>query len=82
LATGFNTTNKGPLITATTTDAGTSWTMVNGPSGFAYRSSSFGEIALACGSASTCVVVGTGASGPVSSVTTNSGGDWTSSTVG
>jgi hypothetical protein len=82
LATGFNTTNKGPLITAITTDAGTSWTMVTGPSGFAYPSSSFGEIALACSSASTCVVVGTGASGPVSSVTTNGGGTWTSSTVG
>ena len=81
-ATGFGTPNGSPLVTVMTTDAGTSWTSATGPSGFDYPSSSFGEIAVACTSASTCIIVGTGASGPISSVTTNSGGSWTSSPVG
>jgi hypothetical protein len=81
-ATGFGTTNGAPLVTVMTTNAGTSWTSVTGPSGFEYPSSSFGEIAMACTSASTCIIVGTGASGPISSVSTNSGGSWTSSPVG
>jgi hypothetical protein len=82
LATGFGATNGSPLVTVMTTNAGTSWTSVTGPSGFEFPSSSFGEIALACPAASTCIVVGTGASGPISAVTTNSGGSWTSSPVG
>ena len=81
-ATGFATTNGAPLVTVMTTNAGTSWTSVTGPSGFVYPSSSFGQIAMACTSASTCIIVGTGRSGPISSVSTNSGGSWTSSPVG
>jgi hypothetical protein len=37
---------------------------------------------MACTSGSTCIIVGTGASGPISSVSTNSGGSWTSSPAG
>ena len=63
-----------PLVTAMTTDGGNSWTSVTGPAGFAYTSSSFGAIAMACTSATTCVIVGTGASGPISFISSNSGG--------
>jgi hypothetical protein len=81
-ATGFGTPNGARLVTVMTTNAGTSWTSATGPPGFDYPSSSFGEIAIACTSASTCIIVGTGASGPISSVSTNSGGSWTSTPVG
>ena len=73
---------RGSVGDVMTTNAGTSWTSVTGPSGFVYPSSSFGQIAMACTSASTCIIVGTGRSGPISSVSTNSGGSWTSSPSG
>jgi hypothetical protein len=81
LAAGFGATNGAALVTASTTDGGGVWTTANGPSGFDYPSSSFGEIALACTTSSTCIVVGTGSSGPVVSITTDDGESWTSSTV-
>jgi hypothetical protein len=81
-ATGFASTNGAPLVTAMTTNAGASWTSVTGPAGFRYPASSFGQIAMACTSASTCIIVGTGSSGPLASVSTNGGGSWTSSVVG
>jgi hypothetical protein len=81
-AAGFGTPNGAPLVTALTTNAGSSWTSATGPSGFDYPTNSFAEIGISCTSASICIIVGTGASGPIASVTTNDGGSWTSSPVG
>jgi hypothetical protein len=82
LASGFGATSGAALVTVMTTDAGGLWTSVTGPSGFDYSSGNFGAIAMACTTASTCIIVGTGSSGPVSSVTTDDGGSWSPSTVG
>jgi hypothetical protein len=80
--TGYPSSGSGPLVTLMTTDAGASWTSVTGPAGFAYTSSFFGALDMACTSATTCIIVGTGTSSPISFVTTNSGDTWTASTIG
>jgi hypothetical protein len=81
-ATGYPQTVGDPLVTVMTTNAGTSWTAVTGPSGFAYTTVNFGAMDMACTSATTCIIVGTGTSGPISFVSANSGGTWSPSTVG
>jgi hypothetical protein len=81
-ATGYSPTTGGPLVTAMTTNAGTTWGSVTGPTGFKFASSAFGPLAIACTSASTCIIVGTGTTKPVSSVTTDSGQFWAPSAVG
>jgi hypothetical protein len=79
--TGYPPSGDGPLLTLMSTNAGTSWTSVTGPAGFAYTSSFFGAMDLACMSATTCIIVGTGTNAPISFVTTNGGGTWAPSTI-
>ena len=76
--------STGSLVIATTSDSGTSWTSLTGPTGFATNPTNLSPLAfpaVSCPSGSHCVIVGGTSSGPLVSVTTNGGQSWSTATV-
>jgi hypothetical protein len=83
---GFPTTSGGAQVGALTDDSGLTWASASGPTSVSPADANgldgYALQYLSCASATTCVVVGTHASGPAAAVTTNSATTWTSSTLG
>jgi photosystem II stability/assembly factor-like uncharacterized protein len=64
-------------IGASTSDGGQTWSSFNDPSNVTPSSGTdFASEDLSCGSASTCVMVGTGSSGPAAAYTTSGAATW------
>jgi photosystem II stability/assembly factor-like uncharacterized protein len=86
LADGYPLNGNGPLVVAVTGNSGTSWSLRTGPTGFiqpVYNIAiPFGPRPAAAATGPTsCLIVGSGASGAMASTTSDGGQTWLSSTV-
>lgn len=75
--------STGPLVGASTSNAGTSWTPYSGPSGQTYASPypTTPLLGVWCSSASACVLVGGNSAAANAFTTTNAGQTWNPSSV-